>query len=201
MELDPDDRVRNVSNSHGDPVLCPGFQSKTIPDLICDERVVSGTVEGVGNVLVETLAGVVYGRGLAVDADRCLDGPATEDLVDALHPEAHAEQRDLRTKAFNDLTGHAGILRPFRARGDHDPIGTEPIDLCEGEAVVPVHLHFRAHLGECLYEIEGEGIIVVDKQGLHGAQILEYFGTPVNDSTKSFAISTDLVYILGIWRE
>jgi hypothetical protein len=150
--------------------------------LIHHERVVPGTVEGVGNILVETSAVVVYGRGLAVHTDRCFDGPAPEDLVDALHPETHAEQRDPRTEAFNDLTRHAGILRPFRPGGDHDPIGTKPIDIREGETVVPAHLHFGAHLGECLHEIEGEGIIIVDKQGLHGAQILEYFWTPVNDT-------------------
>jgi len=156
MKLDPDDRMRNVPNPHRDPVLCPGFQSKTFPDLIRDERVVPGTVEGVGNILVETSAVVVYGRGLAVHTDRCFDGPAPENLVDALHPETHAEQRDPRTEAFNDLTRHAGILRPFRAGGDYDPIGTKPIDLREGETVVPAHLHFGAHLGECLHEIERE---------------------------------------------
>jgi len=91
-------------------------------------------------------------------------------LTDALVAEADAQNRGRRAKVLDHSAGdtsfvwRAGAWRYANARG------LERLDFLQGHGIVADDFHFCTELAEVLYEVVGEGIVVVDDEqhGLSG---------------------------------
>jgi hypothetical protein len=106
-----------------------------------------------------------------------LGGPhdsGAEHLSDALVPEAHAENRDLRPQDADDVVAHPGVGGTARAGGDEDGVGSGLSDGLDLDLVVAVHDRLTAELAEVLDEVVDERVVVVDDEdpGGHGLATL-----------------------------
>ncbi len=123
-------------------------------------------------------------------------GAAAERLDQRLVPEADAEHgRAGAGEGADRLDRVAGLGRGAGPRGDDEPIGLAVEQLLDRRAIVAHRLHLGAELAQVLDEVVGEGVVVVDDQGLHLAQ--GQSGCAQASSTAlniAFALFTDSLY-------
>jgi hypothetical protein len=95
--------------------------------------------------------------------------PRAEGGADGLEAQADAEHRDagMGEAAHGLHRGARGFGTPGTRRDDQ---GRRPAlqKLLGAGRVVAAYVHFGTELAEVLHEIEGEGIVVVDQEQVHG---------------------------------
>ena len=89
---------------------------------------------------------------------------SAKNVADTLMAEADTQDRDALTKGANHVTADARFLGRTRTWGDTDVIGPLFGDLFEGDLIIPMDLHLRAHLAKVLDEVVGKGVVIVDDQ-------------------------------------
>jgi hypothetical protein len=120
--------------------------------------------EGLRHAFEDRLASVPDFGNFAMHEPACADDISPEDMADALMTEADAQDRNALTKGADHVTTDACFLWRALARGDTDVIRPLFGDLFQGDLIIPVDLHLRAHLAKVLDEVVGEGVVVIDDE-------------------------------------
>ena len=92
-------------------------------------------------------------------------------MRNALVPEAHAHQRQLRAEGLDNLIGQTRLARRAGAGRDEDALGLQGLHLIERDFVIAMHLHIHVFLAKILHEVKRKRIVVVDDEE-HGGQTL-----------------------------
>src|SRR6185503_1826527 len=109
---------------------------------------------------------VSYGRGFAVHQPRRPHDGATEDLDDRLVAETDAEHRNAAREALDHAHRDTGVRRRAGSGRDAQVRRLDRLGLLDADAIVAVHPHVGAEHEECLHQVVGEGVVVVDQEKL-----------------------------------
>lgn len=170
MKLNARNRIPAMPDRHGNPVFGPCLQNKTFRYAVSQEGMVPGPEKRVGQTLEEPFTGMEDLRGFPMHANGRSQSPASEYLVDTLHAQADAEQRDSRPEGLDDSAGDPRVSGAFGPWGDDDAVRRERLRLLQRNRIVPIDQNFAPRLSKSLGEIEGEGVVVVDYQDSHGTE-------------------------------
>ena len=96
----------------------------------------------------------------------CADDFTSKNLTDGLVAKADSEDGNgllgVLAKLANDIAADSGLVRRAWAWGNTDPIRGKLADFVDAHGIIANHLHFRTQLAEILYEVVGEGVVVID---------------------------------------
>ena len=90
--------------------------------------------------------------------------PAAERLYDCLMPEANSQHGNPPHHLADDGDGHAGIFGSSRAGGNHQVRRPEISRFPDSDLVMPPYRDPRSQDGQCLHQIVGERVVVIDEQ-------------------------------------
>lgn len=125
---------------------------------------ISGGLKGVGQAAEDGFAVVINHARLAMHKATVPFHLGAECAGDALMPQAYAEDGDLAGKMLYYVVRNAGFLRSAGTRRYYDSVRMQLFGIPDAYLIVAPHLDIRSKLSEPLYQVIGEGIIIVDYQ-------------------------------------
>ena len=172
MELHAVDGIVAVLKSHDFEGLavvvnpCGDFQAVGHSFLWDDQAVVTSRLKGIGQSSEYSFIAVCDHRRLAMHEPIRSDDFGSVNVRKALMAEAYAEHRQLRPKVTDDIARQPGFGRRTRARRNDDPLGLHVFDFFECHLVVSFDpdLNRWINLTDSLDKIEGEGVVVIEKE-------------------------------------
>jgi hypothetical protein len=87
-----------------------------------------------------------------------------ECFINALHSQAHTQDRDFITKGLNQLNGNPRVYRVLGSRTDKDVIGVKRFDFFYRYLVTSMNINFEFIVHEHLHKVVCKGIVVIDDQ-------------------------------------
>src|SRR5580658_7008887 len=169
MELDAVDRIVTVMHGHDQPVVCPGGGDQTFRQRISgdDQAVVAGGGKWVRHALKD--AGAVMGDGAELAVHRCrrTNDVAAACLSGRRVAEGGAEEREFAGGGGDQVEADAGLVRCAGTGGQDDRLGVAGERVVHRQLVVANNFAARPDVAEEMHEVEGEAVVVVDKQD-HG---------------------------------
>ena len=120
--------------------------------------------EGLWHAFEDRLACVPDFGNFAMHEPTSAHDITPEDMADALVTEADAQDWNALTKGADHITADARFLWSTRAWRDTNMVGPLFSDLFQGNLIVAMDLHLRAHLAKVLDEVVGKGVVIVDDQ-------------------------------------
>jgi hypothetical protein len=126
-----------------------------------EQGMVARGLEGIGEVGEDAGVVVLNGRGFAVHESAGADDVATENMADALMPEAYAEEGRIWAEAFDNLVADSGFVGGARTRRNTDALGFERGNLIECDFVVALDQWIRAQFAEVLDQVVSETVVVI----------------------------------------
>src|SRR5574340_188387 len=166
MELHGLDAERLMSHPHDLALGGFGADLETIGEIlpVHDERMVTGGLEGIGQVAKDRPAVMADHRGFAVhQALGAYDLPAERDR-EGLVAETDAQQRQFPTEVADRIHRDPRLFRGAGTGGNDEPPRLQRFDLRQSDLVVPVDQHLLPQLAEILHEVVCKGVVIVDHQ-------------------------------------
>jgi len=127
-----------------------------------DQRVVASGGHGTWDILKNRLAVMLNLADLAMHDLSRPDDIAAKRRPDCLVPEADAKKRDLPRKMFDQIDADPSFLRRAGAGRDQDMIGLPLFNFFRSDLIVAAHLNLLPQFPDVLYEVVGEGIVIVE---------------------------------------
>lgn len=99
----------------------------------------------------------MYGNGRPDDL-------AAKSLAQSLVAEANPKDWDAGGRGLNQFEANPRILRPARARREHDGVGCLTNDLRNTHLVIAVHCDIGAKPPEAMDQVPGETVVIIDER-------------------------------------
>src|SRR5438552_9293726 len=161
MELHAEGGMPAVAKAHDNAIRSPrgSFQLRVYRFGFDHQRMVSGGLEGIGQALEWRPAVVANFGGLAVDG-MAADNSSAECVSKALMPKANAKDGNLPRQLLDRRGGDSRVgWATWTGRHDQRVMTRQLVDV---NCVIAIDAGNGAEHREQLYEVVGEGIVIVD---------------------------------------
>src|SRR5665213_388946 len=112
-------------------------------------------------------------------------------------PQAHAQHGHAAGEGADHVHGDTGVIRSAGTGGNAQMRGRQIERGSDGDFIVAAHIDLRAQHHECLHQVVGEGVVVVDQQQMRrhkpsSASASARTMAPLLASTSSYSASGTL---------